>query len=425
MTFQQQVATLDSIVQLYPDNSLIDDVDFRKAGIFQKQGKYAEASVLLESIVKDHSWEMLADNALFQLAGIYQNKLNKKDEAMKLYKKMLTDYPGSVYVVDSRNEYRKLEDAENKTEQPVPLDKNVKKLVMNRIPKAYFYALFSVLLWSTVATAFKLGLQQLSPLYLILTASVFSLLIFFVAICIQGKIRELFTVSWSGLGKSALMGALNPFGYYLILFQAYSLLPAQVAQPLNMIWPITLALLSVPLLKQKITFRNIIAILISFIGVIFISSQGSLSGMRNTNLTGALLAIGSSVIWSLFWILSVMDKRDEIFKLFWNFVFGLIYLLLFAFLFTDFSWPDPKGIPAAIYIGMFELGITYILWMKAMHLSENNAKTGNLIFLSPFISLVFIHFILGETIFATTFIGLALIISGIWFQQKQVKPMPD
>jgi len=121
--FPAAMATLDSISQLYPDNSLIDDVDFRKAGIFQKQGKYAEAAVLLESIVKDHSWEMLADDALFQLAGIYQNKLNKKDEAMKLYKKMLTDYPGSVYVVDSRNEYRKLQEAENKTEQPAPLDK--------------------------------------------------------------------------------------------------------------------------------------------------------------------------------------------------------------------------------------------------------------------------------------------------------------
>ena len=296
---------------------------------------------------------------------------------------------------------------------------------MNRIPKAYVYALFSVLLWSTVATAFKLGLQVLSPLYLILIASACSLVIFFVAIVIQGKLRELFTVSWAGLGKSALLGALNPFGYYLILFQAYSLLPAQVAQPLNMIWPITLALLSVPLLKHKITFRNIIAILISFVGVIFISSQGSLAGMRNTNLTGALLALGSSVIWSLFWILSVMDKRDEIFKLFWNFAFGLVFLLLFAVVFTDFRWPDPKGIPAAIYVGIFELGITYILWMKAMHLSENNAKTGNLIFLSPFLSLLFIHFILGETIFSTTFIGLALIISGIWFQQKHVEPVPD
>lgn len=289
---------------------------------------------------------------------------------------------------------------------------------MKRLSKAYIYALLSVLLWSTVATAFKLGLQILSPLYLILTAAAFSLLTFFVVILIQGKIKQLFTVTMAGLGKSALLGALNPFGYYLILFQAYSLLPAQVAQPLNMIWPITLALLSAPLLKHKITTRNIAAILISFVGVVFISSQGSFSGMGKTNLTGALLAIGSSVIWALFWILSVLDKRDEIFKLFWNFVFGLIYLLITAFLFTDFNWPDPKGIPAAIYIGLFELGITYILWMKAMQLSDNNAKTGNLIFLSPFLSLVFIHFILGETIYYTTFIGLGFIVSGIWYQQK-------
>jgi len=116
--FPEALAVLDSVSNLYPDNSLIDDVDFRKAGIFQKQGKFAEAAVLLESIVKDHSWEMLADDALFQLADIYLNKLNRKDDAMKLYKKMMTDYPGSVYVVDSRTEYRKLQDAESKTEQP-------------------------------------------------------------------------------------------------------------------------------------------------------------------------------------------------------------------------------------------------------------------------------------------------------------------
>jgi tetratricopeptide (TPR) repeat protein len=110
--FPEALAALDSISKLYPDNSLIDDVDFRKATICQKQGKYEEAVVLLESIVKDHSWEMLADDALFQLAGIYENKLNKKDKAMELYKKMLTDYPGSVYVVDARNEYRKLQGSE-------------------------------------------------------------------------------------------------------------------------------------------------------------------------------------------------------------------------------------------------------------------------------------------------------------------------
>ena len=290
---------------------------------------------------------------------------------------------------------------------------------MNRIPKAYLYALSAVLLWSTVATAFKLGLQILSPLYLILCASAVSLLTFFLVILFQGKITELFTVSLSGLGKSALLGALNPFAYYLILFQAYSLLPAQVAQPLNMIWPITLALLSAPLLKHKITLRNYVAILISFAGVIFISSQGNFSGMANMNFTGAMLAVGSSVIWALFWILSVLDKRDEVFKLFWNFAFGFVYLLITAWFLTDFHFPDPKGLPAAVYIGLFELGITYILWMQAMQFSVNNAKTGNLIFLSPFLSLIFIHFILGETIYVTTFIGLAFIVSGIWIQQKK------
>lgn len=290
---------------------------------------------------------------------------------------------------------------------------------MKRLSKAYIYALLSVFLWSTVATAFKLGLKILSPLYLILLASIFSLLVFFAVIVVQGRIRELFTVTLPGIGKSALLGLLNPFGYYLILFQAYNLLPAQVAQPLNMIWPVTLALLSAPLLKQKITFRNIVAILVSFVGVIFISSQGSLSGMANTNLTGALLAVGSSIIWALFWVLSVVDKREEIFKLFWNFAFGVTYLIIAALAFTDFSLPDIKGLPAAIYVGFFELGFTYILWMKAMQISENNAKTGNLIFLSPFLSLVFIHFILGETIYYTTFVGLAFIISGIWYQQKK------
>lgn len=117
--FTGAIASLDSISKLYSDNSLVDDVDFRKAGILQNQGKYADAAGLYDSIVKTYSWEMLADDALFQLALLYENKLNKKPEAMELYKKMLTDYPGSVYVVDARAAYRKMQDSASKTEAPV------------------------------------------------------------------------------------------------------------------------------------------------------------------------------------------------------------------------------------------------------------------------------------------------------------------
>ena len=107
---------LDSVTQAYPDNSLADDVFFRKATVLQKQGKYDEAAKFYDQVVKNYSWEILADNALYQLALLYENKLNRKEDAKELFKKMMTDYPGSVYVVDSRTEYRKLEGTEPQTE---------------------------------------------------------------------------------------------------------------------------------------------------------------------------------------------------------------------------------------------------------------------------------------------------------------------
>lgn len=121
--FAEAIVALDSVSKIYPDNSLLDDVNYRKATILQKQGKYPEAATLYESIVKNSSWDLLADDALFQLATIYENKLNRKPEAIELFKKMLTDYPGSVYVVDARAKYRKMQDSESKTETPVIQEK--------------------------------------------------------------------------------------------------------------------------------------------------------------------------------------------------------------------------------------------------------------------------------------------------------------
>ena len=78
------------------------------------------------------------------------------------------------------------------------------------------------------------------------------------------------------------------------------------------------------------------------------------------------------------------------------------------------------GLLGASYVGLFEMGITFVLWLSALKLSETTAKVGNLIFLSPFLSLIFIHFFVGEDILASTFIGLILIVAGILIQQ--IKP---
>ncbi len=288
---------------------------------------------------------------------------------------------------------------------------------MKQTDKSYLYAGLSVLLWSTVATAFKLGLSELDFIQLIFYASATSVVVLFIILILQSKIKLLAHQTRSQWFYSLFLGAFNPLFYYLVLFKAYSLLPAQLAQPLNMVWPIVLTLLSVPLLGQKIGRWSIAGLFISFAGVVFISSQGGLSGFQNTSFTGVLLALGSSVFWSLYWILNVRDNRDGVLKLFLNFLFGLLYLTIVMYFFSDFRIKPGTGLYAAIYVGIFEVGLTYVFWMKAMQLSTNNAKIGNMVFLAPFLSLIFIRFILNETLFVTTFIGLAFIVAGIFVQQ--------
>lgn len=286
--------------------------------------------------------------------------------------------------------------------------------------KSYIYALIAILFWATVPTAFKISLGELGILQMLTLASITSAIALFIAMMADGK-TSLIKKSTSGqLLKSALLGLINPFIYYIILLKAYSLLPAQVAQPLNMIWPIILVFLSVPLLKQKIPAKSFIALFISFAGVYTISSQGKLLNPGQSNPEGVLLATGSSVFWAFYFILNVRDKRDESVKLFLNFLFGSIYLIITMLVKGGFDVTfTAKGIFASVYIGLFEMGITFLFWLRALQLASSTDKVSNLVYLAPFMSLILVHFILGEHIYYTTMAGLLLIVVGILIQDRK------
>ncbi len=288
---------------------------------------------------------------------------------------------------------------------------------MKRQTKAYLFALSAVFFWSTVATAFKLALRFYTPLQLIFLSAFVSFIIFALFLVFSGKINMVLRQAPKDLLMSAFMGFLSPTAYYLVLFKAYSLLPAQIAQPLNYTWTIVLVLLSVPMLKQKLTLRQFIGIIIGFSGAYVISTQGNLFSFRIDNPTGVALAVISSVFWALFWIFNVRDHRDETVKLFTNFFFGIIYLAAIMFVSGDWNFPKDWRLLGPVYIGLFEMGLTFFLWMKAMQLTVSSAKISNLVFLSPFLSLVFIHFILGEKLYFTTFLGLVLIVGGILLEK--------
>jgi len=293
---------------------------------------------------------------------------------------------------------------------------------MERARLSYIYAGLAVFFWSTIPTVFKIGLGELEVIPMLAIASAASAFVLFIIVLSEKKLALLKRMTLNELLISALLGFINPFLYYIILLRAYQLLPAQVAQPLNMIWPIILVFLSVPLLKQKIPGKSYAALFISFIGVYIISSQGQLFHPGRSNTFGVLLASGSSIFWALYFILNVRDKRDESVKLFTNFMFASAYLI-FALFFSGKAGSaiSLRGAAASVYVGIFDMGITFFFWLKALHFSENSAKVSNLVFLAPFLSLVFVHFIIKEPVYYTTPVGLLLIISGIYIQNRKTK----
>ncbi|MCW8891232.1 MAG: DMT family transporter [Sedimenticola sp.] len=288
---------------------------------------------------------------------------------------------------------------------------------MTQQSKAYLYGISAVLLWSTVATAFKLSLRHMEPIQLLFYASLSSITILFLVVVIQGHLKTLKSIPRSELIFCAGMGLLNPCLYYWVLFKAYDLLPAQEAQPLNYTWAITLSILAVPLLKQHLRKIDLVAIGVSYFGILVIATHGSPLSLHFSDGFGVSLALVSTLIWSLFWIFNTRSHIEPVVGLFLNFLFALPVIALITGFTTGFQIESTDGLYGAAYVGLFEMGITFVLWLKALRLTESASKIANLIFLSPILSLFLIHFIVGETIHWSSGIGLLLIIAGNALQQ--------
>ncbi len=275
-------------------------------------------------------------------------------------------------------------------------------------------AILATFLWSTVATAFKLTLGYTDVGPMLLTASTTSLVVLFLVLVRQRKLWRLRKL-WSlkDYGKSAILGALNPFLYYLLMFSSYDLLPAQFAQPINYIWPVFLILLSSIFLGQRIQRMDIAKIGTSFTGVIVISLGGGAATLAVLNIGGLACAVGSAAIWAGYWIMNMQEERDRIVRLFVNFAFGTLFIFLYLLIMGELQLPQGRGLIGSIYIGLFEMGITYVIWFRALTSGESSARVGNIVYLVPFLSLLLISGIVGEKIYPSTFAGLILIMSGL------------
>ena len=284
--------------------------------------------------------------------------------------------------------------------------------------RALLLGLGAVLLWSTAATAFKLSLVSLTVLQLLAVAVCTSAAALLLALLASGRAAALTALLRQRPLHCLGMGALNPVAYYCILLAAYDRLPAQQAQVINYTWAITLALLSIPLLGQRLGVRDWLAVAMGYGGVLIIATGGAPWSLEFSDPTGVALALASTLLWAVFWLLSARAPGDSLVNLTGYFLCATPLALALCVGFGG-GLPGPGGgLAAAIYVGLFEMGVTWMLWAAALRLASNASRVGNLIFLSPLLSLLLISRVLGEAIQPATLVGLALILPGIVLQQR-------
>jgi drug/metabolite transporter (DMT)-like permease len=289
------------------------------------------------------------------------------------------------------------------------LNNRMKFLHSTNERQATVFALAAVLCWSTVATAFKLGLDGLTPRQLLFQACVFSSVIFVLANSLFGQWRLDRTLA----RQAALLGMLNPLLYYQILFEAYERLPAQLAQSVNYTWAITLAILAVPMLGQRPNGRTLFGIVVSYIGVLIITVGLGASEDLVWNWQGLGFAFSSTVVWALYWILSTRVHAEPVAVMTWSFLFATP-LVGIVCVFSDGIGPwTTTTLKFGVWVGVVEMGIAFLLWSMALRRTANAARIAQLIFLAPFLSLIMIERVLGEAVPASSWAGLMVIVVGV------------
>ncbi len=292
---------------------------------------------------------------------------------------------------------------------------------MKRIGLQRSLVLAVVLIWATTPVVGKLTLQSMSSFELLFYSFPFSVAVLAFALVFRDGIQGFRGFALRDYGIFAFMGFLGCYLYYLLFFAALKIGTAQEVFILNYLWPIMLVVFASIILKEGINIRRILGILLGFAGVATIIFGGNAIHRSPVfNLKADLLVIFAACCYGLFSALGKKLKYDKLVATFHYYLFACIFAILTLPFLTELrklSMPELFGV---IWIGAMTNGIATFLWFKALESGEV-VRAASLVFLTPFVSLIYISVFLHEPITVASLVGLVLIVSGAIIADESVK----
>ena len=288
--------------------------------------------------------------------------------------------------------------------------------------KEYIYAGCSIFVWSTIATATKLLLANLNSMQITLVSSLFAALLLLIVTVANGKIREVRSYKAIDFLQLFVFGAIGIFAYHLFLYIGIDKMEASQAFIINYLWPIMTVIFACIILKEKMTSRKGIAIILSFVGVIVVTANGNLLSIERETLIGALYCVAAAVSYGLFSVLNKRKSYDSSVSMMFYCTASFIICLVYTIIKKDFFTISPSELAGMFWNGGVTIGVGYTTWALALKVGDT-AKVSNLAYITPFLSLIWTTLVLREAFAPWSLAGLGIIVLGIFIQlrEKEVK----
>ncbi len=285
--------------------------------------------------------------------------------------------------------------------------------------KTYFFACVAIFFWSTVATVAKLLLGSYNNFQVLWISSLFAFLFLLMLNIATGNIKKLKEYKTRDIITSILIGLPGTFFYYAFYYTGTSLMQASQAFIVNYLWPIMSVIFACIILKEKMTVRKGIALVLSFLGVVIVMGGGN-AELNSKNITGTLCCVFGAISYGVFTSLNQKFRYDKRISMMINYFVTFTVTSIINGISGDLFIPELTEAFGFLWNGIFAIAVANTLWMLALE-SGKTAKISNLAYATPFISLIWTSLILKEELHLTSILGLAVIVLGILIQLRDKK----
>jgi len=104
--YEKAIVKYDSVISIFPGHTLSDEIYMRKAEIYMQLNNTEMVLKMYNKIATDWNYDILADDALYKMAKLYDNTLSNPEKAMQLYEKILLEHSSSIFVAEARKRFR-------------------------------------------------------------------------------------------------------------------------------------------------------------------------------------------------------------------------------------------------------------------------------------------------------------------------------